>query len=383
MARWAVENGRTSIRHACQTFGFSETCYRYQAKATEENARIADWLVRLTTAYRDWGFGLCFLHLRNVKGFGWNHKRVYRIYRELELNLRIKPKKRLVREKPEPLAVPESINQVWSMDFMHDQLSDGRSFRLFNVIDDFNREGLGIEVDLSLPSARVIRALEQIIEWRGKPQAIRCDNGPEYISGTLLAWAEQQRHPDRAHPAGQAAAERLCRTLQPHCALRLACTNLVRHDRASAGQGHALALDLQPRAPEHGTRRHHADAKIGTRRLAPLLGSVKNGGITHWRARHRAQRGSRRTLTASTPSSKHDRPIRQFVGIGLLTIAGEMLRQQGMCRDDAMEAAITPLPAGVALAHACADRIPFGRRHACGDAAVGDNFDAVFGQQHI
>jgi len=192
MARWAVENGRTSIRHACQTFALSETGYRYRAKASAENARIADWLIRLTTAYRDWGFGLCFLHLRNVKGFGWNHKRVYRIYRELELNLRIKPRKHIVRERPEPLAVPESINQVWSMDFMHDQLSDGRSFRLFNVLDDFNREGLGIEVDLSLPSARVIRALEQIIEWRGKPWALRCDNGPEYISGELLTWAQLQ-----------------------------------------------------------------------------------------------------------------------------------------------------------------------------------------------
>ncbi len=92
---------------------------------------------------------MCFLHLRNVKGFGWNHKRVYRIYRELELNLRIKPKKRLVREKPEPLAVPAMINDSWSMDFMHDQLNDGRSYWLLNVIDDFNREGLGIEVDLS------------------------------------------------------------------------------------------------------------------------------------------------------------------------------------------------------------------------------------------
>jgi len=77
------------------------------------------------------------------------------------------------------------------MDFMHDQLSDGRSFRLFNVIDDFNREGLDIEADLSLPAARVIRSLEQIIEWRGKPTAIRCDNGPEYISSTLIEWAEK------------------------------------------------------------------------------------------------------------------------------------------------------------------------------------------------
>ena len=94
-----------------------------------------------------------------------------------------------MREKPEALAVPEDINQVWSMDFMHDQLEDSRSFRLFNVIDDFNREALGIEVDFSLPAERVIRTLSQIIEWRGKPAAIRCDNGPEYISSLLQQWA--------------------------------------------------------------------------------------------------------------------------------------------------------------------------------------------------
>ena len=80
-----------------------------------ENAEVADWLERLTQSQRSWGFGLCFLYLRNVKGYQWNHKRVYRIYRELELNLRIKPKKRLVREKPEPLAVPAMMNKVWSM----------------------------------------------------------------------------------------------------------------------------------------------------------------------------------------------------------------------------------------------------------------------------
>ena len=96
--------------------------------------------------------------LRNVKGFKWNHKRVYRTYRELELNLRIKPRHRLVREKPWPLAVPGRINETWSMDFMHDQLADPRSKRLFNVIDDYNREGLIIEVDFSLPSERVIRS---------------------------------------------------------------------------------------------------------------------------------------------------------------------------------------------------------------------------------
>jgi len=128
MARQAVKAGSTSIAHACNTFQVSQTCYRYQAKASEENAIIADWLVSLTTAYRDWGFGLCFLNLRNVKHFKWNHKRVYRIYRELELNLRIKPRKRIVREVPEPLAVPEAINQTWSTDFMHDQLATVAAF---------------------------------------------------------------------------------------------------------------------------------------------------------------------------------------------------------------------------------------------------------------
>ena len=78
---------------------------------------------------------------------------------------------------------------------MHDQLADGRSIRTFNVIDDHSREVLGIEVDFSLPAERVIRALQQIIEWRGKPSAIRCDNGPEYVGSTITAWAEKGKRP--------------------------------------------------------------------------------------------------------------------------------------------------------------------------------------------
>jgi hypothetical protein len=105
--------------------------------------------------------------------------------------LRIKPRERLVRDQPDALTVPEGINQMWSIDFMHDQLEDGRTFRLFNVIDDFNREAIGMEVDFSLPSERVIRELKQTIFWRGKPQVIRCDNGPEYISGAIQTWAAE------------------------------------------------------------------------------------------------------------------------------------------------------------------------------------------------
>lgn len=177
-----------------------------------------EWLIRLTTDHKRWGFGLCFLYLRNVEGFGWNHKRVYRLYRQLELQLRIKPRRRLVREKPECLAVSSQPNETWSMDFMADQLSDGRVFRTLNVLDDFNREGLAVEVDVSLPSERVTRVLDQIIEWRGKPKRLRCDNGPEYVSLTLQRWA--QKHQIALHfiqpgkPQQNAYVERYNRTVR-------------------------------------------------------------------------------------------------------------------------------------------------------------------------
>ena len=218
MAVYAVERRGVSIALACRAFGISETCYRYRRKLNAENLLIEDWLLHLTKAKRAWGFGLCFLYLRNVRGFGWNHKRVYRIYCELELNFRIRPRKRLQREKPEPLAVPEAPNQVWSMDFMADQLADGRSFRALNVLDDFNREGLSIEVDFSLPSERVVRTLSRIIEWRGRPDMIRVDNGPEYVSATLQTWAEKRgiaiQYIQPGKPQQNAYVERYNRTVR-------------------------------------------------------------------------------------------------------------------------------------------------------------------------
>ena len=192
MAVNAVMQRGTSIALACRTFQISETCYRYSPILSDENEEIADWLERLTENKRTWGFGLCFLYLRNVQGYGWNHKRVYRIYCELEPNLRIKPMKRLKRDKPEPLAVPDRLNKTWSMDFMADQLADGRSIRTLNVLDDFNFEGLCIDVDFSLPAERVVQSLNQLIEWRGKPMGIRVDNGPENVSAALQTWAAKR-----------------------------------------------------------------------------------------------------------------------------------------------------------------------------------------------
>ena len=218
MAQQAIAHKGVSIRLACTAFRISETCYRYQPQLSSENEEIAKWLIKLTNRDSDWGFGLCFDYLRNVKGFGWNHKRVYRIYCDLALNLRIKPRRRLNRHKPEPLKEPIRSNQVWSMDFMHDQLADGRHYRLFNVIDDYRREGLAIEAGFSLPAIRVIRTLNQLLEWRSKPTVIRCDNGPEFISHDFTQWAAKHQirieYIQPGNPQQNAYIERANRTMR-------------------------------------------------------------------------------------------------------------------------------------------------------------------------
>ena len=221
MATGARSEHQTSVNFICVCFNISRSSYYYQPKLNNENEVIADWLLRLTTAHRRWGFKLCFMYLRNIKGFKWNHKRVYRIYRELELNLRIKPRRRIKRDKPEALSVPMAINQIWSMDFMSDTLTDGRSIRVFNVVDDYNREGLNIDVDLSMPAQRLIQSLERLIEWRGKPKAIRCDNGPEYISQALRDWAQAMdiklMYIQPGKPTQNADIERFNRTVRQEC----------------------------------------------------------------------------------------------------------------------------------------------------------------------
>ncbi|SMO86607.1 putative transposase [Solitalea koreensis] len=122
----------------------------------------------------------------------WNHKRVYRIYTLMRLNLRNKRKKRLAARIKAPLLRPIGPNITWSLDFMHDTLINGKTIRTLNIIDDFNREALSITVENSFPAHRVIRELEKLLEWRGKPEKIRSDNGPEFLATTLSAWCEEK-----------------------------------------------------------------------------------------------------------------------------------------------------------------------------------------------
>jgi len=108
----------------------------------------------------------------------------------MKLNIRRRAKRRLPARIREALFIPEGPNEVWSIDFMSDALVDGRKFRVLNIIDDFNRESLAIEIDTSLPARRLIRVLEKIVARRGKPRCIRTDNGPEFISHLLQEWCE-------------------------------------------------------------------------------------------------------------------------------------------------------------------------------------------------
>ncbi len=151
---------------------------------------VTEALQKLAEQYPAYGFGLMFKKLRQ-SGMQWNAKRVYRVYRLLKLNFRRKGKKRLPNRYPQPLAVPSDINHCWSVDFMSDALMDGRRFRLFNVVDDFNREALVIDVDLNIPAHRVVRILERLSGERGYPVFIRSDNGPEFIAAAFAEWAER------------------------------------------------------------------------------------------------------------------------------------------------------------------------------------------------
>lgn len=203
-----------SERGACQTVGLNRCSYRYQAKR-KEDAEIAQELRELAQRQPRWGCRKMTHYLRN-QGHTWNHKRIHRIYRDLSLNLHGKPKKRLAPRTAQALAVPERSDESWSLDFMSDSLSDGRVFRTLNVIDDFNREALWIEIDTSLPAERVIRILEQLLLWRTAPKQIRMDNGPELIAQRLEAWARDQQiellHIQPGKPAQNAYIERFNRT---------------------------------------------------------------------------------------------------------------------------------------------------------------------------
>jgi len=153
----------------------------------EKDADVIDALNALVEAHPRWGFWKYRARLR-TQGYSWNHKRIYRVYCALGLNQPRRTKRRLPERVREPLFAPERPDQVWSADFMSDTLYHGTRFRTFNIIDDFNREALAIEIDTSLRAPRVVRVLERLKEQGRIPDVLRVDNGPEFLSECLSQW---------------------------------------------------------------------------------------------------------------------------------------------------------------------------------------------------
>jgi putative transposase len=169
------------VKRACRLFKLSRTVFEYVPKNKPEDALIKQELLALVEENWTHGFWKLFPRLRKA-GFCWNNKRVYRIYCELKLNLRKRPKKRLPAREKLSLVQPEQVNKCWSLDYMSDALMNGRRFRTANIIDDYNREALGIRAGFSLPAERVTEFLDEIAGIRGYPNEVRVDNGLRFES---------------------------------------------------------------------------------------------------------------------------------------------------------------------------------------------------------
>lgn len=184
------EQHNLSIRRSCEACGISQSSYYYKAKLSTADELIKEQLTALAQKHRRWGCKKMYSYLKN-KGHQYNHKRVRKVYCELALNLRVKPKKHFKKRVPEVLIQPLKKNDCWSIDFMSDALMSGVKFRTLNVIDDYNREGVGIKVAFSLTAEAVTQQIDKWAKTRGYPENIRVDNGPEFTSSHFQQWAKK------------------------------------------------------------------------------------------------------------------------------------------------------------------------------------------------
>ncbi len=184
-----VSEHRLSRTKACKIVGLSRSAYdKPRVDWVQKDAPVIEALNGVVAKRARWGFWKCFHHLRNG-GRSWNHKRVHRVYCGMRLNLQRRTKKRLITRERQPLLASAELNHVWALDFMRDTMDDGRPFRTLNVIDEGNREALRIECGTSIPSGRLVRVRDQLIEVYGAPRAIRLDNGPEMTADAFTDWA--------------------------------------------------------------------------------------------------------------------------------------------------------------------------------------------------
>ena len=214
---WLRESQGLPVSRACAAVGMSSSSWYRGAPDRSADDPVIDRLNEVVSKHPRWGFWKCF-HWMRQRGEVWNHKRVWRIYCEMGLNLPKRAKRRLPARVKQPLEVPPLPDKMWSMDFMHDALHYGKGFRTLNVLDEGVREALAIEVDSSLPAERVIRVLNQLKDSRSLPDQIRVDNGPELVSAKLVAWCDQNgvrlHHIQKGAPTQNAYIERFNRSFR-------------------------------------------------------------------------------------------------------------------------------------------------------------------------
>jgi putative transposase len=187
-----AEEHRLSVRRSCRIARLSRAAYYRPPEAwTERDEPVIAVLNAIVERHPRHGFWKCFKRIRR-QGHPWNWKRVYRVYRAMRLNLPRRARKRLPARFRRPLEAPPVLNRTWALDFMEDSLYGGRRFRVLNVIDEGNREALAIEIGTSIPSARVIRLLEDLVDLHGRPSMLRVDNGPELTAADFSDWCEER-----------------------------------------------------------------------------------------------------------------------------------------------------------------------------------------------
>jgi putative transposase len=177
-----------SQQRACTMAILHRSTYAYRCQVTDRTAALRQRLRELAAERPRYGYRR--LHVLLVReGHAVNHKRIHRLYREEGLAVRRRLRKRVCRGQRRPLLRADRLNQAWSMDFMGDTLSSGRTFRTLNIVDQYSRECLALEVDGSLPGQRVVRVLDRLTAERGLPAVLVIDNGPEFTGKTLDLWA--------------------------------------------------------------------------------------------------------------------------------------------------------------------------------------------------
>ena len=215
MAAYLEESHRVSITRACKVVNLPKSMYYY--KSVKDDTAVIDKLRELASNKPREGQDKFYDRIRQ-EGLKWNYKRVRRVYLLLKLNQRRRCKRRVPARVKQPLSQPQGLNQVWSLDFMHDTLTNKRKFRTFNILDDYNRKAISIEAEFSFASTSVISAMQRAIHEHGKPARVRVDNGPEFISSQFTEWCEKQnivvQHIQPGKPVQNAYIERFNRTFR-------------------------------------------------------------------------------------------------------------------------------------------------------------------------